>query len=110
MKQTHTYLPATEYALQALGAQIAAARRALGWTATELAARLGVTPRVVSKLERGSTSTAIGTVIEAAVLCGVPLFGADAAALRDVAAREQMRLALLPSRVRRRPLELRDDF
>lgn len=110
MHQRRTYLPSTEFALQALGAQIAAARRTVGWTATELAARLGVTPRVVSNIERGSTSTAIGTVLEAAVLCGVPLFEVDAAELRDVAAREQMRLALLPSRVRRRPLELRDDF
>lgn len=109
-KRSHSYLPATLDAVQTIGAQIAAARRELGWTATELAGRLGVTPGVVSRVERGAPGTAIGTVLEAAVLCGIPLFGVDAAGLRDVADRARTRVALLPQRVIPRRTEIDDDF
>ncbi len=110
MKTERTYLPATLDALAAMGAQIGAARRELAWTATELADRLGVRPAVVSRIERGAPGTAIGTVLEAAILCGVPLFGVDAADLDDVAERTRNRLALLPQRVRPRVAEIPDDF
>jgi len=110
MKRQRTYLPATLDALSALGAQIAMARRELGWSARELAGRLGVQPAVVSNIEKGAPGTAVGTVLEAAVVCGVPLFGVDAAELRDVADRTRTRLALLPQRVRQRTPEIPDDF
>lgn len=110
MKRDHSYLPATREAVNALGAQIAAARRELGWTAQDLAQRLGVTAQLVGRIERGSAGTSIGTVIEAAVLCGIPLFGVDAADLGQVAGRARARLALLPERVRPRVLELDNDF
>ncbi len=110
MKRTHSYLPATREALGALGAQIAAARRELGWTAADLAGRLGVTPHLVGKIEKGSTGTAIGTVLEAAVVCGVPLFGVDAQSLGRVADQARARLALLPERVRVTTPELDNDF
>lgn len=110
MKVEHAYLPATHEALTALGAQIAAARRELDWTATELAGRLGITPKLVTRIEKGSPGTAIGTVLEAAIVCGVPLFGTDAAGLGQVAARARDRLALLPDRVRAKERELSNDF
>lgn len=113
MKKTHAYLPSTTYALQALGAQIAVARRELGWTAADLAERLGVTAQLVSRLERGSPSTTVGTMFEAAVICGVPLFGADPDDTRAMAAlaeHQRLRLALLPSRTRRRAVEVSSDF
>ena len=110
VKKSHTYLPATTAAVQALGAQIAAARRELGWSAVDLASRLGVSPQLVTRLEKGAPGTAIGTVLEAAVVCGVPLFGVEAAELSSVAARTTDRLALLPARVRRPTLEVSDDF
>jgi transcriptional regulator with XRE-family HTH domain len=107
----HQNLPSTRAALAALGAQIAVARRELGWTAADLAERLGVTAKVVTRIERGEPGTAIGTVFEAAVICGVPLFGVEAAGLADVAERERARLALLPQRVRRPGVtEVSDDF
>jgi transcriptional regulator with XRE-family HTH domain len=109
-KQQHAYLPATLDAVQALGAQVAAARRELGWTAAELAGRLGVTPALVSRIEKGAPGTAIGTVLEAAVVCGVPLFGVDATDLRDVADRARSRVALLPQRVHPRRTEIDDAF
>lgn len=110
MKQNRAYLPATLDALAALGAQIAVARRELGWSARELAGRLGVQPAVVSRIEKGAPGTSIGTVLEAAVVCGVPLFGVDAAELSSVADRARTRLALLPRRVHQRTPEIPDDF
>jgi len=110
VKRSRTYLPATTHALQALGAQIAAARRELGWSAAELAGRLGVTPPLVTRIEKGAPGTAVGTVLEAAIVCGVPLFGVDADELGDVAARDRARVALLPQRVHQRRIEIDDDF
>ncbi|MGN0064850.1 MAG: helix-turn-helix transcriptional regulator [Nocardioides sp.] len=104
------YREATKDALVTLGAQIAAARRELSWTAAELASRLGVSQGVVRRMESGEPSTKIGTVLEAAVLTGVPLFGEDlttrALARRDATAR----LALLPARVRTHTRAADDDF
>lgn len=113
MKKTLAYLPATTYALQALGAQIAVARKGLGWTAADLAGRLGVTAQVVSRIERGASTTTVGTVFEAAVLCGIPLFGVDPGDVRALAAvneNQRLQLALLPSRTRSRPVEVSNDF
>lgn len=113
MKKTVTYLPVTTHALKTLGTQIAVARRELGWTASDLAERLGVTTQLVSRIEHGAPSTAIGTVFEAAVLCRIPLFGIDVndvRAMSNVAENQRLRLALLPSRVRRRSMEVDNDF
>ena len=110
MKQVRSYLPATRHALSALGTQIAIARRELHWTAVELAERLGVHPQLVGRIERGAPGTAIGTVLEAAILCGVPLFGVDPAVLAEVADRQSARLALLPASIRRTPEQVSDDF
>lgn len=109
-KRTRPLLPSTEQALSALGAQIGAARRETGWTASELAERLGVGVQLIRRIEQGEPTTSVGTVFEAAVLCGVRLFGVDAADLPSVAERERGRAALLPSRVRHRKVEVSDDF
>lgn len=110
MKRTRTHLPATLAALEALGSQIAAGRRDLGWTAAQLAERLGTAPALVTRIEKGAPGTAIGTVLEAAVLCRVPLFGTDTDGLADVSTRLRGRLALLPERVRTNLPELDNDF
>jgi transcriptional regulator with XRE-family HTH domain len=109
-KRTRAYLPATEQALDVLGSQIAIARRELKWGAAELAERLGVDPQLVGRIERGAPGTAIGTVFEAAVLCGVPLFGVPPEGLRGLAERQRAALALLPATVRSRVNEVSDDF
>ena len=100
MKRERQYLPATEHALSALGAQVAAARRQAGWTTADLAERLGVSRNLITRIEQGAPGTAVGTVLEAAVVCGVPLFGAEPDQLGRVAETERARLALLPERVR----------
>ena len=110
MKKQRASLPATERAAAALGAQIVAARRELGWTQSQLAGRLGVTRHLVAKVEGGSTSATIGVALEAAIVCGVRLFGADRDDLPLVAEREQARAALLPASVRHRTPVIPNDF
>jgi transcriptional regulator with XRE-family HTH domain len=110
VKKTRSYLPTTQRALNVLGSQIAIARRELGWTAAELAERLGVNAQLVGRIEKGAPGTAVGTVFEAAVLTGVPLYGVDPADLEDLADRQRARLALLPARTRTRHAEVSDDF
>lgn len=112
MKRKRQYLPATEFALSALGAQVAAARRRAGWTVADLAERLGVSRDVITRIEQGAPGTAVGTVLEAAVVCGVQLFGVEPDELGRVAEGERTRLALLPARVRSSAAsaEVDDDF
>lgn len=110
MKVEKAYLPDTEQAAAALGAQIAAARRELGWTQEELAARLGVSRQLVAKIEGGSTGASLGTVLEAAIVCGVRLFGVERADLSLVVDRERARAALLPTRVWSRTPVIDNDF
>ncbi len=109
-KRTHAYLPATLEAISALGAQIGAARRELGWTALDLAGRLGISSQLVARIEKGAPGTAVGTMLEAAVVCGVPLYGVDPARLGEVDERAHARLALLPQRIDVRPMEIDNAF
>ena len=110
MKTRKAYLPATEQAAVALGAQIARARRELGWTQDDLAGRLGVSRQLVARIEAGSPSSSLGSVLEAAVLCGVRLFGVDSADLTLIAENERSRAALLPNRVHAKPVVIPNDF
>lgn len=79
------------------------------WTVRELAERVGVSIPTIIKVERGDPSVAIGTVIEAAVLVGVPLFDADSKTRARYAAQQAAELALLPAAARPGPV-IDDDF
>lgn len=85
-------------ALAVLGTQIRAARHAKNWTAAELGMRIGVGPRTITAIEKGSPGVAIGTVFSAATVLGISLFGADDAELARLRRRGEERVALLPSR------------
>lgn len=87
-------------ALAVLGQQIHEARLGKGWTVIDTAGRLGVDPRTVRAIEKGSPTVTIGTVFNAAVLLGVNLFGLEPNALAEARRRGEATLALLPSRVR----------
>lgn len=96
-----------------LGQQIKAARVERGWTAHELAARIGVDRRTVAAIEAGDPGTSLGNVLNAADIVGVPLFGAeDRAELARLRREGRERLALLPTRVDkpRNRVEPDDDF
>jgi transcriptional regulator with XRE-family HTH domain len=109
VRRSRPPLPMTIRAVTALGALIAAGRRERGWTAAELGQRLGVTAPTVARIEKGSPSVAVGTVFEAALLVGVPLFDVPSQDLGRVARDAEKRLAVLPSRVRVSPAGTVDD-
>lgn len=96
-----------------LGQQIKAARIARKWSATELAARIGVNRRTVAAIEAGDPAVSVGNALNAADILGVPLFGAeDSAELARLRREGRERLALLPTRVDtpRKKAATDDDF
>lgn len=109
MKVARTYHPRTVEAARLLGAQVRTERLRRRWTLAELAERVGATPPTLRKVEHGDPSVGLGVALEAAVLCGVPLFAEDPAHLSRELRRAQQMLALLPRRAR--PVEdVDDDF
>jgi transcriptional regulator with XRE-family HTH domain len=106
--------PHSPYAVEAarlLGAQIRLARRQRRWSQDELAARAGISPRTVYKIEHGDPSVGLGAAFEAAALLGVPLFHAERSRLSTDLDRTEARSALLPRPSRVRPDdEVKDEF
>jgi transcriptional regulator with XRE-family HTH domain len=74
----------------------------------ELAERIGIGVVTMRKIEQGEPSVGLGLAFEAAVLTGVALFHEEAVRVSLERARVEDRLALLPRRVRKPPVE--DDF
>ncbi|WP_082483333.1 helix-turn-helix domain-containing protein [Rubellimicrobium mesophilum] len=95
--------------LEALAAEVRAARKERGWTENDLAERLGSSRDTVRAIEAARPSVAAGTLFEAAYVLGLPLLGGDANVAR-IKSEAQARLVLLPGRVRPRRLEVNDDF
>ena len=85
-------------ALAVLAAQVRLARHHRNWTAADLGARIGVSARTITSIEKGSPGVAIGTVLSAAAVAGVPLFGASGEELARLRRRGEERVALIPSR------------
>lgn len=85
-------------ALAVLGAQIRFARHRKNWTAANLGMRIGVSARTITAVEKGSPSVAVGTVLNAASVVGVPLFAAEGEELRRLRRRGEERISLIPSR------------
>ncbi len=105
-----SFLGSTLNAVTALGAEVAAGRRQVGWTQLELAQRLGVSRKLVSRIESGNPGVSVGVAFEAAVLVGVPLFGVESRDLDLVSDRAVARAALLPHRIRSAPVEIENNF
>lgn len=95
-----THSPVVRHAAQLLGAQVRAGRAKRGWTAEQLAERVGVTERTVRNVERGTLGVALGTALDCAALVGVPLFYEDEQRLAAEA--ERTRAAVIGKRVRPR--------
>ncbi|MCP3936884.1 MAG: helix-turn-helix transcriptional regulator [Actinomycetia bacterium] len=110
MKKTRTYSPYALEAARILGTEVARARRERRWTHKDLAARAGITPPTLRKVESGDPTVGLGTAFEVAALVGVRLFDVDANGLSEVATRSNDRLALLPQRVRKSEGAVKDDF
>src|SRR5690606_21662914 len=87
-------------AAKVLGLEIAQGRRERRWSTYELAERAGIDRRTLRKVEEGDPTVASGTVLEIAVLVGVPLFGVENSELTSLVRQGRARLALLPQRIR----------
>jgi transcriptional regulator with XRE-family HTH domain len=87
--------PKARAAARILGAQISAVRKHRRWTTTRLAEQSNVSLPTLRKIEKGDPSVSIGSVLDAAVAVGVPLFGSD---VNRLAEHIEDRIALLPDR------------
>lgn len=108
MKRKHRYSPRTREAASLLGARIRMGRRERRWTMEELAERVGIGVVTMRKIEQGDPSVGLGLTFEAASLTGVALFHEEASRFSLERARVEDRLALLPRRIRKLPVD--DDF
>jgi transcriptional regulator with XRE-family HTH domain len=110
----HRQRPHSPYAVEAaklLGAQIRLARRARRWSQADLAARAGITPRTLYKIEHGDLTVGLGPAFEIATLVGVPLFHAERSRLSTDLDRVEARSALLSRPTRTSQSEnVNDDF
>lgn len=110
-KRPRTYSPYAVDAARLLGAQIRLARRQRRWSQDELAARAGISPRTVSKIEHGDPSVGLGAAFEAAALLRVALFHAERSRLTADLDSTEARGALLSRPSRARPDDqVKDDF
>jgi len=110
VKKTRTYTPYTLEAARILGTEVGRGRRERRWTIRDLAARAGINPTTMAKVERGDPTVGLGVAFEVAALVGVRLFDAEPSSLTEVAQRSSDRLALLPRRVREPEGPVKDDF
>lgn len=101
-----TYSNTTTAALRLLAMQIRAARKERRFTESALAERVGIARSTLQLIEKGDPRVEIGLVLEAAIVAGVDLFGADGPT-RATLARMDDKLALLPKSVR--PIRHADD-
>jgi len=102
--------PITSETLRLLAAAIKTGRLRRRWTINDLATRVGVSHPTIIKVERGDPSVAVGTMLEAATLVGVPLFDPDPDTRARHLDRLRTELALLPKAARQPSVEPDDDF
>lgn len=108
MKPQRTYSETVQDTAKLLGAQVRQGRIARGWTTRQLAERAGISKATLLKAEHGDPTVTFGTVLDLAVLVGVPLYFEDRARLAREARDAQERAVLLARRVR--PTEREPDY
>lgn len=106
-KVIRTYSAMTREALELMGLEISAARKARKWSESKLAEHAGISRSTVQRIEKGSPKAEIGIVFELAALLGITLFG-DERRARLAIAREKA--PLLPLRIRDAQTSVNDDF
>jgi len=100
--------------LKELGELIACARKEKRWTQEELAQRIGINRMTVGRIEKGAPEVAIGLYLTAAWLLGLPVLtwqvmgkGRSDTVVGDLLTKLNN---TLPSRVRKRPKTMDNDF
>lgn len=106
---TTIHHPSAVRAMQTMGTYITAARKERLWSVEELADRVGVSAKTLSKVERGDPSVSVATYFDAAAFLGIPLFSADEREIEIERARIENRLSLLPNRIHK-PRRVRNAF
>jgi transcriptional regulator with XRE-family HTH domain len=79
-------------------------------TIHELADRVGVSPDLIKRIERGDPRCGIGLVFEAATVVGVTLFEEDREQLHRRRLEQDEKLSLLPRSIRKPQRVVKDDF
>jgi transcriptional regulator with XRE-family HTH domain len=105
--------PYSRYGLEAaelLGQLIHDARIERGLTVAEAAERAGISRGLVHRIENGETGCSIGAAFELAAIVGVPLFEAEPSTLTRYLETARNKLTLLPKRVRKSMMVVKDDF
>jgi transcriptional regulator with XRE-family HTH domain len=111
MRPVHrAYSRQTLEALELLARMIRVGRIERKMTAQELASRAGISRPLLRRIENADPGCAIGSVLEVAVLSGVPLFDEEPGRLQTQRAALSEKLSLLPRRTRRPKRVIRDDF
>lgn len=105
-----TYSRYAREAMSLLGRMIRIARLERKLTASEVAARAGISRSLLQRIEHGEPGTSLGAVFEAAAIVGVPLFEAERGRLEIHSANADAKLALLPQAARARTRAVKDAF
>ncbi len=100
----------TQTTLSLLGQLIKTARQQRKMSQADLAQRLGVSRQTVIAIEKSNPQVAVGTLLEAAHIVGVPLLSDDTTALTQWQAALAGFKALLPTRTHTQIVEIDDDF
>lgn len=105
-----SYARYTIAAVELLGLLVQVERKSRRMTAQDMADRLGVDRSTLHRLEQGDPKVELGLAFEACAILGIPLFEEDAQGVSMRLDEAGKRLALLPRRVRQKPLSISDDF
>ncbi|MDZ7281304.1 helix-turn-helix domain-containing protein [Sphingomonas sanguinis] len=105
-----SYARYTIAAVELLGLLVQVERKSRRMTAQDMADRLGVDRSTLHRLEQGDPKVELGLAFEACAILGIPLFEEDAQGVSMRLDEAGKRLALLPRRVRPKPLRISDDF
>ena len=109
--QVRAYSRQGREALTALGQLIRIHRIEKKMSVLDLAERLGVSRDMMQRIEKGDPRCGIGSVFEAAVIVGVPLFEEEPGRLSEMKARYVEKLSLLPKAIRKTSSKvIKDDF
>lgn len=110
MKIKRTYSRIAKDAGDLLGKEIQLARKEKAWSEQKLAERLGISRTTLQKIESGNMTVAIGLVLEAAAILGIPLFIEENPSITKSIRNTTDKLSLLPKRIRNKTKKVKDDF